>query len=335
MNKKFNVLIYCDEKKSSQIVKSLQNAVNIISVCRNTIELSVYLKDNREKFVVICDFDENVSEIEYLFNIIKSTDLKVICMCKDVAEGFRFLEKGACDIIVLKNDLNLLNNTFISSIILKIKKAYGNIGITDNRIYKQLTSPYKECGFSIIAFGSSTGGTQAITHILQELPQNIPPIVIVQHMPPVFTKLFAERLNDICNLTVWEGKDGDLLRPGLAIVAPGDMQTSIYKAKGELYLSCKKDEAVNGHSPSADVLFYSVAQECKDQAIGVILTGMGKDGAQGLLKIKESGGYTIGQDKESSVVYGMPKEAFELGAVDLQADFSEIPAVLKGILKYN
>ena len=176
----------------------------------------------------------------------------------------------------------------------------------------------------IIAMGASTGGTEALLAILEKLPGNLPPIVITQHMPPIFTNMYAERLNRICKMEVREAKDQDKLYPGLCLIAPGGLQMQVVKGREGLKVSCMEGEKVSGHCPSIDYLFSSVAKECGEHAVGILLTGMGRDGAHGLLSMHEKGAYTLGQDEESSVVYGMPMEAYKLGAVDKQGNLSQI-----------
>ena len=180
----------------------------------------------------------------------------------------------------------------------------------------------------LIAMGASTGGTEALLAVLKELPGNLPPIVITQHMPPVFTEMYAERLNRLCAMEVREAKDGDELYSGLCLIAPGGLQMRVHKDFLGARVSCTEEEKVSGHCPSVDVLFHSVAEQYKASAIGILLTGMGKDGAKGLLAMHEQGAYTLGQDEKSSVVYGMPMEAYKLGAVSRQGNLQQIPQYL-------
>ena len=180
----------------------------------------------------------------------------------------------------------------------------------------------------LIAMGASTGGTEALLAVLKELPGNLPPIVITQHMPPVFTEMYAERLNRLCAMEVREAKDGDELYSGLCLIAPGGLQMRVHKDVLGTRVSCTEEEKVSGHCPSVDVLFRSVAEQYKASAIGILLTGMGKDGAKGLLAMHEQGAYTLGQDEKSSVVYGMPMEAYKLGAVSRQGNLQQIPQYL-------
>ncbi len=170
----------------------------------------------------------------------------------------------------------------------------------------------------IVAIGASTGGTEALKDVLMALPRNAPGMVIVQHMPANFTAQFAQRLNSLCSVEVREAKNGDSIIPGVALIAPGDYHMVVRRSGARYYVEIGSGEKVSGHRPSADVLFNSVAKIAGTNAIGVILTGMGGDGAKGLLAMRNAGANTIGQDEASCVVYGMPKVAYEVGAVERQ-----------------
>jgi len=176
----------------------------------------------------------------------------------------------------------------------------------------------------VIAIGASTGGTEAIIEVVKDLPPTTPGIVIVQHMPANFTKLYAQRLDRICKMEVKEAEDYDRLYPGRIILAAGDYHMTVKKDAGGYFIRSRQGEKVSGHCPSVDVLFDSVAEAAGSKAIGVLLTGMGADGAKGLLNIRRRGGYTIGQDRESCVVYGMPMEAMKLGAVTKELPVDQI-----------
>lgn len=181
----------------------------------------------------------------------------------------------------------------------------------------------------IIALGASTGGTEATLQVLERLPADIPGMVITQHMPEGFTDMYAQRLNRLCKMEVKEAVNGDVVKRGRVLIAPGgDCHMKVVRLGGHYTVRIFPAEKVNGHRPSVDVLFKSVAQTAKSEAVGIILTGMGQDGAYGLLDMHNAGAYTIGQDKESCVVYGMPMVAQNIGAVSIQASCVNIPAVL-------
>lgn len=183
----------------------------------------------------------------------------------------------------------------------------------------------------LIAIGASTGGTEALSKVLKALLPPLPPIVIVQHIPPMFSKLFADRLHDECRITVKEAENGDRLEPNFAYVAPGDKQMRVKKLGGVMQLDVNPGARVNGHCPSVDVLFDSVAAQIGDKALGVILTGMGADGAKGLLHMRQRGAATLGQNQATCVVYGMPRAAYELGAVQKQLPLNDIAAMITNI----
>ena len=180
----------------------------------------------------------------------------------------------------------------------------------------------------IIAIGASTGGTEATLEVLKRLPVDVPGILVTQHMPPNFTKMYAQRLDKICAIKVSEAENGERVEKGHAYIAPGDKQMTLEKDSRGYYIRCMPGEKVSGHCPSVDVLFHSVAEKAGENAIGIIMTGMGKDGAEGLLQMRRKGAYTIGQDKETCVVYGMPMVAFNVGAVTEQVAVENIASVV-------
>ena len=181
---------------------------------------------------------------------------------------------------------------------------------------------------SVIAIGASTGGTEALKEVLLRLPANCPGMVITQHIPPVFSKAFAARLNELCPLEVKEASDGDVVSPGRALIAPGNFHLLLRKSAEGYRVQVKDGPQVCYQRPSVDVLFSSVAEVAGSHAVGVILTGMGSDGAQGMLKLKHAGARTIAQNEASCVVFGMPKEAIRLGAVDRIASLTQVARVL-------
>ncbi|MGA2878415.1 MAG: chemotaxis response regulator protein-glutamate methylesterase [Bryobacteraceae bacterium] len=187
------------------------------------------------------------------------------------------------------------------------------------------------CSSTVIAIGASTGGTEALREVLTGLPANMPGILIVQHIPPVFSLAFANRLNDLCRLRVKEAADGDRLTAGLVLIAPGNFHMTLRKAGPGYQVSIQDGPRVCYQRPSVDVLFDSVAEVAKGDAIGAILTGMGSDGAQGLLKMKRAGARTLAQDEASCVVFGMPREAIRMGAVDHIVPLHRVAAELAAL----
>ncbi len=177
----------------------------------------------------------------------------------------------------------------------------------------------------VIAIGASTGGTEALKKVLTQFPPTIPGIVVVQHMPPKFTTTFSERLNSLSKIEVKEAQDGDSVNPGRALIAPGNYHMLLRRSGAKYYVSVKNGPLVNRQRPSVDVLFQSISKYAGANAVGVIMTGMGSDGAKGLLEIRQAGARTIGQDEASCVVFGMPKEAANINAVEKLVPLNRIP----------
>ncbi|MBP7459730.1 MAG: chemotaxis response regulator protein-glutamate methylesterase [Candidatus Delongbacteria bacterium] len=176
------------------------------------------------------------------------------------------------------------------------------------------TGSLAESTDKVIAIGASTGGTEAIIKVVEQFPRNAPGVVIVQHMPPGFTTMYADRLNQLCKMEVKEAINGDRVMQGQILLAPGDYHLKVVRSGGIYKVRCTQEEKLNGHRPSVDALFNSVAEQVGNNAIGIILTGMGNDGAQGLRSMRLAGSFNIAQDEATSVVFGMPKTAVELGA---------------------
>jgi two-component system chemotaxis response regulator CheB len=248
----------------------------------------------------------------------------------------RALELGAVDFITKpKIDLRQGMNDIAADLIAKVKGAATAslrqtpaAGAQTPVRPTALNSAMIKTTDMIIAIGSSTGGTEAVKEVLQVLPPNTPPILITQHMPEKFTKTWADRMNELCRISVKEAEDGDSVLPGHALIAPGNYHMTLVRSGARYSVRINQNEPVNRHRPSVDVMFDSVAQYAGGNSVGVILTGMGGDGAKGLLKMKEAGAYTIAQDEASCVVFGMPKEAIKLGAADVVRPLKDIAATV-------
>ena len=268
--------------------------------------------------------------IEFLKKLMPQYPLPVVVVSSISSSVFDALNAGAVDFITksaLKTEAD--KRQFISELVVKIKIAsiakvgqHKHVGV-QNQIAQKAGGAHKGNNF-LIAIGASTGGTEATAQILKELGNDLPCIMIVQHMPPVFTRLYSERLNETCAMEVKEAADRDAIMPGRALIAPGGFHMSVVKRESGMFAECRTGEKVNGHCPSVDVLFDSVAKLRGISTLGIILTGMGSDGARGLLAMRNQGAETIGQDQKSCVVYGMPAVAYNIGAVQFQMPLSDI-----------
>jgi two-component system chemotaxis response regulator CheB len=287
--------------------------------------------------VITCDIEmPKMNGIEFVRRLLPQYFVPVIMVSAISNAVFEAMEAGAVDFVV-KPDVRSPKGVeiFLGDLVQKIKTA----ATVRKMLPKPVNPSAKVPGIiapqdtgSIIAIGASTGGTEAIYSILSALPPTVPGIVIVQHIPPVFSKMFADRLNNQTALEVKEAESGDYAETGKVLVAPGDRHMRVKKIGKRFQVECVQGDKVNGHCPSVDVLFESVAKEAGNAAIGIILTGMGYDGAKGLLSMRRKGSRTIGQDQASSIVYGMPKVAYDIGAVEIQTALGNIPQVLSGLL---
>jgi two-component system chemotaxis response regulator CheB len=286
--------------------------------------------------------------IDFLKSYLPTNPIPVILVSARNLKVFDALEAGAVDFVRKPGEGESMN-VFITALAQKVIVASkSHVRAPRSMVYevgtkktgtiitkpKFHTPPVAPLGNSlvsqdtIVALGASTGGTEATMAVMQRLPADMPPMVIVQHMPEGFTELYADRLNNHCHMEVREAKNGDQLRRGLALVAPAGLQTRVVRAGTHYSLTCTPGEKISGHCPSVDALFQSVSQSAWGVSVGILLTGMGQDGAAGLLAMRKRGAYTIGQDEASSVVYGMPRVAQEIGAVCTQASCDDIADIL-------
>ncbi len=279
-----------------------------------------------------------VNGIEFVKKLLPKYPVPVILVSSVNLNVFEALSAGAVD-FVRKPDMSSSNSagTFLNTLTSKIfiaSRAAIKVPASSTASKETIRVPIGKTVFSlnasntIIAIGASTGGTEATLQVLKELPADTPGIVVTQHMPEGFTKMYADRLNRLCAMSVKEAKSGDVIERGQVLIAPGDLQMKVIKTGSRYTVSCYSGEKVSGHRPSVDVLFQSVAETAGPSSVGIIMTGMGKDGASGLLSMKKKGAFTIGQDAESCVVYGMPMVAYNIGAVTRQVSCSGIAGVL-------
>lgn len=287
--------------------------------------------------------------IEFTRRIVPVFPVPIIILSAIDSRVFEAMSAGAVDFVLKPDPDNMGVTGFMTELLVKIRAAMiskvrpdsfgekaknqrGMCKLPDHKENLIMESVGVDTE-KVIAIGASTGGTEAIMQILKGLPKNFPPVLISQHIPKAFSKMFAERADAQCAIQVKEAENGEEIRAGIAYVAPGDAQMCVEKIMSKYYIKCEYGVMHNGYAPCIDLLFESVSKCYKEKAIGVILTGMGKDGAQGLLSMKESGAFTIGQDEETSVIYGMPLAAKKIGAVQKQLSVFDIPAVLLNKLK--
>ncbi len=279
-----------------------------------------------EPDVITCDIEmPKMDGIEFVRRLMPQYPIPVIIVSSINNRVFDAMNAGAVD-FVLKPLASSPEDVkkFILDLINKIKAgAKANVLIPENP-KKEIKVAQKIIKHELIAIGASTGGTEAIFSVLKQLPLGLPGIVIVQHIPPVFSRMFAERLNNQTHFTVKEAKNGDVIESDHIYIAPGDQHIQVKKCSKGYFLKVFQGEKVSGHCPSVDVLFYSVAEAAEDKALGVILTGMGYDGAKGIVMMKRKGAITLGQDEKTSIVYGMPKAAYELNGITKQAPLEHI-----------
>ncbi len=334
ISNRIKVLVVDDSKLYREVISNgiaIDAQIDIVGTASDAFEAFELIQKYKPDVITLDITMPKMSGIEFLRRIMPQHDLSVVVVSSASSQVFDALNAGAIDFVLKPESCDTMGlKSLVEDLIEKIKicsmsKIIGNKN-KSNKVKEFLTPSISS--EKLIAIGSSTGGTEALFEILTALPAKTPGIVIVQHMPPVFTKMYAERLNSVCSMEVREAKDGDIIRDGLVLIAPGDFQMIVVKLGSIYKVECFKGEKVNGHIPSVDVLFNSVAKHCGNKAIGVILTGMGRDGANGLLEMKRCGAKTIGQDEKSSVVYGMPKVAFEIGAVEHQIHLDDIPDLI-------
>ncbi|MEG6523226.1 protein-glutamate methylesterase/protein-glutamine glutaminase [Desulfotomaculum sp. 1211_IL3151] len=338
MNKRVKVLVVDDSLIFREVLAqriSSDPLLQVVATAGDPFEARDKIIEHRPD-VMTCDIEmPRMNGIEFIQRLLPQYPLPVVVVSSISNAVFRALNAGAVD-FVTKPDVKSAGSVkaFLEEVILKIKIASqakvksGN----ENTLTAQVSQTSSDSKGKIIAIGASTGGIEAIFNLLQGLSKNGPGIVVVQHIPPVFSKMFAERLNQTTPFEVKEAQTDDYVEKGRVLIAPGDKHMRIKKVGLSYRVECFSEDKVNGHCPSVDVLFSSVAKEAGSNAIGVILTGMGYDGAKGLLAMRRRGARTIGQDEKTAVVYGMPKVAYDVGAVEKQAAINEIPFVISRML---
>ena len=304
--------------------------VTVVATARDPYEARDAIVKYRPDVMTLDVELPRMSGIEFLRKLMPQYPIPVVVISALNDKVFEALNAGAVDFVAkpVVTDRRQLEEFVTKELITKIKIA--SVAHVERRKRENIIVPSQSVlGKSenlVVAIGASTGGTEAIATVLQEFGEDIPGVVVVQHMPMHFTNMYATRLNNQCRVQVKEAKTGDRVLPGQVLIAPGgDAHMELVKVNGTYQVICKRGPKVNGHCPSVDVLFESVAKVAGNRAVGIILTGMGADGANGLLSMRNAGARTIGQEENSCVVYGMPKVAHELGAVEYQEKLTDIP----------
>ena len=313
-------------------------SIEIIGAFGDPVEASKYIVSLRPDVIALDMEMPKMRGNEFLKTILpRHPGVKAIVISSLSGNVFDAMHAGAIDFVGKPGSRpGFDENSFVQEIIQKIKVAstahtHSHPDDISPRPSAKPAVPLARPAVSgatsknIIAIGASTGGTEAIIEVIKSFPANAPGVVIVQHMPPVFTKMYAERVDRICAMKVREAQNGDRAERGTILIAPGgDQQMYLRQDASGYFTYLSPGPKVSGHCPSVDVLFDSVAKTAGRNAVGVILTGMGADGARGLADMKKAGAHTIGQNEESCVVYGMPMEAYKMGGVTEQLPLSAI-----------
>lgn len=348
MNEKIKVMIVDDSALVRQVVSqaiSKEPSIEVIATAQDPLFAMEKMKSHWPDVLIVDIEMPRMDGLTFLKKVMAERPTPVI-ICSSLAERgaqvtMEALASGAVNIITkpkagLKSFLEDSSNDIVSAI-----KAASRANMS---IMRRMTSTRSAplvaalpplgnhqganmygTTEKLVAIGTSTGGTQALEAVLTKLPATCAGIVIVQHMPEKFTAMFADRLNGLCQMEVREGKDGDRIRPGLALVAPGGRHMTVKRSGAQYCVEVKDGPLVNRHKPSVDVLFHSVAQVAGKNALGIIMTGMGDDGARGLKEMYDTGAQTVAEDESTCIVFGMPKEAIKLGGAKKVVPLDLIP----------
>ena len=304
--------------------------IQVVAVAKDPFEARDAILKYRPDVMTLDVELPRMSGIEFLRKLMPQYPIPVVVISALSDKVFEALNAGAVDFVAkpVNASRQQIEDFIHNELNVKVKIAaaaqMGNVRKPRLMQTQQHAAPLKDNGL-IVAIGASTGGTEAIFSVVKNFGPDIPGVVIVQHMPPGFTEMYAKRLDNQCRVRVKEACTGDRVMRGQVLIAPGgDRHMRLVKVNGVYQVECRPGPKVNGHCPSVDELFYSVANTAGSRALGIILTGMGGDGAKGLLAMRKAGAETIGQDESTCVVYGMPKVAYDIGAVKHQVRLDDI-----------
>ncbi|MDC9613096.1 chemotaxis response regulator protein-glutamate methylesterase [Xenorhabdus khoisanae] len=332
---KITVLCVDDSALMRQIMREIINShpdMEVVDCAPDPFVARDLIKKHNPQVLTLDVEMPRMDGIDFLEKLMRLRPMPVVMVSSLTAKGseitLKALELGAVD-FVTKPQLGIREGMLAYSEMIAEKiRAAAQAKVSTMKPEPVNTTPlnFKPLLSSekLIAVGASTGGTEAIKNLLQFLPVTSPALLITQHMPPGFTRSFAERLNKLSQIAVKEAEDGERVLPGHAYIAPGDCHMELCRSGANYQIMITNAPPVNRHRPSVDVLFRSVAKYAGRNAVGVILTGMGSDGAAGLLEMKQAGAYTLAQSEASCVVFGMPRAAIQLGAVDEVMDMQKI-----------
>lgn len=305
--------------------------ISVVGCAANANEAMQLILDKNPDVVTLDIEMPQTNGIDFLKKILPQRAIPVVVVSALPINALDALDAGAVD-FVRKPDIKAAYalTDFFADLREKIKvaakaKVHCHPRVPASTLLSHFSTPLPHTACeTVIAIGASTGGTEAIIEVVKDLPENTPGIVIVQHMPANFTRFYAQRLDKICKMSAKEAENLDRVQAGRILLAAGEYHLTLKKDSRGYYVESHRGPKVNGHCPSVDVLFHSVGETAGKNAIGVILTGMGADGAKGILDMHQKGCYTIGQDRDSCVVYGMPMEAYKLGAISRQLSLDQI-----------